>query len=97
MSNLQNIYEELAHLVGRVISLLQERYRLIKQIGKNGFYETQIWQLLEDLLPVFQFISDTCGGLRLRNIIHRDIKLQNIIRRSLITKKGDFVGKSSSI
>ncbi|MBD2725576.1 hypothetical protein H6G96_04375 [Nostoc sp. FACHB-892] len=90
MSNLQSIYEEeLAHLVGRGILLLQ-RYRLIKQIGKKGFYKTQIWQLLEDLLPVFQFISD-------RNIIHRDIKPQNIIRRSLITKKGDFVGKFSSI
>ena len=91
MSNLQNIYEEeLAHLVGRVILLLQERYPLINQIGKKGFYKTQIWQLLEDLLPVFQFISDTCGGLRLRNIIHRDTKPQNIIRRSLITKKRGF-------
>jgi len=156
-----------AHLVGREILLLQERYRLIKQIGKGGFSktflavdegefppipcvvqelsqeyetfitfgqkaqqleelgkhpqipallnyfqqdghfylvqefiagtnlaqeveeegafnETQIWQLLEDLLPVFQFISH-------RNIIHRDIKPQNIIRRSPITKKGNFV------
>lgn len=156
-----------AHLVGREILLLQERYRLIKQIGKGGFCktflavdegkfppppcvvqelsleyetsktfqqkaqqleelgkhpqipallsyfqqnghfylvqefiagtnlaqvveeegafnETQIWQLLEDLLPVFQFISD-------RHIIHRDIKPQNIIRRSPITKKGNFV------
>ncbi len=156
-----------AHLVGRGILLLQERYRLIKQIGKGGFCktflavdegqfppipcvvqeisqeyetfktfqqkaqqleelgkhpqipallnyfqqdghfylvqefiagtnlaqmveeegafnETQIWQLLEDVLPVFQFISD-------RHIIHRDIKPQNIIRRSPITKKGDFV------
>jgi len=163
-----------AHLVGREILLLQERYRLIKQIGKGGFCktflavdegqfppvpcvvqellleyetsktfqqkaqqlqelgkhlqipalltyfqqnghfylvqefiagtnlaqvveeegafnETQIWQLLEDLLPVFQFLSDACGGLRLRNIIHRDIKPQNIIRRSPITKKGNFV------
>ncbi|MCC5658291.1 serine/threonine protein kinase [Nostoc sp. XA010] len=51
---------------------------------EGAFNETQIWQLLEDVLPVFQFISD-------RNIIHRDIKPQNIIRRSPITKKGDFV------
>ncbi|MGF1933476.1 MAG: protein kinase domain-containing protein [Nostoc sp. ChiQUE02] len=51
---------------------------------EGAFDETQIWQLLEDLLPVFQFISD-------RNIIHRDIKPQNIIRRSPMTKKGDFV------
>lgn len=58
---------------------------------EGAFNETQIWQLLEDVLPVFQFISDACGGLRLCNIIHRDIKPQNIIRRSPITKKGDFV------
>ncbi|MBE8986825.1 serine/threonine-protein kinase [Nostoc sp. LEGE 12450] len=58
---------------------------------EGAFNETQIWQLLEDVLPVLQFISDACGGLRLRNIIHRDIKPQNIIRRSPITKKGDFV------
>ncbi|MHC5769182.1 MAG: protein kinase domain-containing protein [Nostoc sp.] len=58
---------------------------------EGAFNENQIWQLLEDVLPVFQFISDACGGLRLRNIIHRDIKPQNIIRRSPITKKGNFV------
>jgi len=51
---------------------------------EGAFNETQIWQLLEDLLPVLQFISD-------RNIIHRDIKPQNIIRRSPITKIGDLV------
>lgn len=51
---------------------------------EGAFNETQIWQLLEDVLPVFQFISD-------RNIIHRDIKPHNIIRRSPIPKKGDFV------
>ncbi|MBC1223908.1 serine/threonine protein kinase [Nostoc sp. UCD121] len=58
---------------------------------EGAFNETQIWQLLEDVLPVLQFISDACDGLRLRNIIHRDIKPQNIIRRSPITKKGNFV------
>ncbi|MEA5605463.1 serine/threonine-protein kinase [Nostoc sp. UHCC 0252] len=58
---------------------------------EGAFNETQIWQLLEDLLPVFQFMSDACGGRRCSNIIHRDIKPQNIIRRSPITKKGDFV------
>ncbi|MCC5616196.1 serine/threonine protein kinase [Nostoc sp. CHAB 5836] len=51
---------------------------------EGAFNETQIWQLLEDLLPVFQLMSD-------RNIIHRDIKPHNIIRRSPITKKGDLV------
>ncbi|MEH1926882.1 serine/threonine-protein kinase [Nostoc sp.] len=51
---------------------------------EGAFKEAQIWQLLEDVLPVFQFISD-------RHIIHRHIKPQNIIRRSPITKKGDLV------
>ncbi|MHC5673305.1 protein kinase domain-containing protein [Nostoc sp.] len=51
---------------------------------EGAFNEAQIWQLLEDVLPVFQLISD-------RNIIHRDIKPQNIIRRFPITKKGDLV------
>ncbi|MEH2386947.1 MAG: serine/threonine-protein kinase [Nostoc sp.] len=56
--------------------------QVVEQEG--AFKEAQIWQLLEDMLPVFQFISD-------RHIIHRDIKPQNIIRRSPITKKGDLV------
>ncbi len=51
---------------------------------EGAFNETQIWQLLADVLPVFQFISD-------RSIIHRDIKPHNIIRKSPITKNGDFV------
>lgn len=51
---------------------------------EGAFNETQIWQLLEDLLPVLQFTRD-------RNIIHRDIKPHNIIRRYPITKKGDLV------
>ncbi|MEH2274205.1 MAG: serine/threonine-protein kinase [Nostoc sp.] len=51
---------------------------------EGAFNETQIWQLLEDVLPVFQFISD-------RNIIHRNIKPHNIICRSPITKKRDLV------
>ncbi|MEH2169695.1 MAG: serine/threonine-protein kinase [Nostoc sp.] len=58
---------------------------LAQMVEEEGaFNEIQIWQLLEDVLPVFQFMSD-------RHIIHRDIKPQNIIRRSPITKKGDFV------
>ncbi|MFN6561049.1 MAG: protein kinase domain-containing protein [Nostoc sp. ChiSLP01] len=39
---------------------------------EGAFNETQVWQILEDLLPVLQFISD-------RHIIHRDIKPENII------------------
>ncbi len=41
---------------------------------KGALSEAQIWQLLEDLLPVLKFIHD-------RQVIHRDIKPENIIRR----------------
>ncbi|WP_396336374.1 protein kinase domain-containing protein [Fischerella sp. JS2] len=42
---------------------------------QGAFNETQIWQLLETLLPVIKFISD-------RNVIHCDIKPENIILKS---------------
>ncbi|MDZ7951719.1 serine/threonine-protein kinase [Nostoc sp. DedQUE09] len=42
---------------------------------KGAFSETQIWQLLNDLLSVLQF----CHA---RHVIHRDIKPENIIRES---------------
>lgn len=42
---------------------------------KGAFNETQIRQLLNDLLPVLQF----CHA---RQVIHRDIKPENIIRRT---------------
>ncbi|NEU73800.1 protein kinase [Hassallia byssoidea VB512170] len=44
------------------------------------FSETEIWQLLENLLPVLKYISD-------RHIIHCNIKPENIIR----TKAGDLI------
>lgn len=49
-------------------------------VAEGNFNETQIWQLLQDILPVLKFISD-------RQIIHGDIKPQNIIR----TNSGNFV------
>ncbi|MER3494835.1 MAG: serine/threonine protein kinase [Mastigocladus sp. ERB_26_2] len=42
---------------------------------QGAFHETQIWQILESLLPVIKFISD-------RNVIHCDIKPENIILKS---------------
>ena len=49
---------------------------LAKVVEEEGtFSEAQIWQLLDDLLPVLKFIHD-------HQIIHRDIKPENIIRRS---------------
>ncbi|MEH2008420.1 serine/threonine-protein kinase [Nostoc sp.] len=56
--------------------------QVVEQEG--AFNETQIWQLLEDVLPVFELISD-------RHMIHGDIKPHNIIRKSPITKKGNLV------
>lgn len=42
--------------------------------AKGVFNETQIRELLKSLLPVLQFVHEN-------NVIHRDIKLENIIRR----------------
>lgn len=42
---------------------------------KGAFNETQIRQLLNDLLPILQFVHS-------HKVIHRDIKPDNIIRRS---------------
>ena len=49
---------------------------LKQELQKQGPYtEGQIWQLLQDLLPVLEFIHS-------RQVIHRDIKPANMIRRS---------------
>jgi serine/threonine protein kinase len=49
---------------------------LAQELAHRGaFSETQIWQLLNDLLSVLQF----CHA---RHVIHRDIKPENIILRS---------------
>lgn len=49
---------------------------LAQELADEGaFNEGQIWQLLNDLLPVLQLLHDN-------QIIHRDIKPENIIRRT---------------
>ncbi|QSJ16707.1 serine/threonine protein kinase [Nostoc sp. UHCC 0702] len=49
---------------------------LAQELAHHGaFSEAQIWQLLNDLLPVLQF----CHA---RQVIHRDIKPENIILRT---------------
>lgn len=47
---------------------------LKQELEYKIYDENQIWQLLQDLSPVLQFIHD-------RRVIHRDIKPENIIRR----------------
>ncbi|WP_338076303.1 protein kinase domain-containing protein [Chlorogloeopsis fritschii] len=42
---------------------------------QGSFSETQIWQLLENVLPVLKFTRD-------RQIVHCDIKPENLILRS---------------
>jgi len=47
---------------------------LVQIMDDDGtFNESQIWQLLDEMLPVLQFIHD-------HKVIHRDIKPENIIR-----------------
>ena len=56
----------------------------------SAFTVTQVWQLLEDLLPVLQFIHR-------RQVIHRDIKPSNIMRRSpLNSSQPDSPGQKSA-
>ena len=64
--------EQLQYLVQEYIegqNLLQE----LKELG-HGFNEAQIWQLLNEVLPILEFIH---AG----QVIHRDISPDNIIRR----------------
>ena len=62
-------------------------------VAQGPFSEVQIWHLLNQLLPVLQFLHE-------RQVIHRDIKPENIIKRAdlqtaeadeLAQNKGDLV------
>ncbi|KAB8331202.1 SUMF1/EgtB/PvdOfamily nonheme iron enzyme [Scytonema tolypothrichoides VB-61278] len=62
---------------GSSLYLVQEFIQgqtLLQELQQQPFSEEKIRELLEDLLPVIQFIHE-------RNVIHRDIKPENIIRR----------------
>ncbi|MEA5503602.1 serine/threonine-protein kinase [Halotia wernerae UHCC 0503] len=70
-------YNEYFYLVHEFI----EGINLAQIVEEEGaFNESQIWQLLADILPVLKFMSDC-------NIIHRDIKPENIIRRSSVKNR----------
>ena len=57
-----------------LVQELIEGENLYTELQQQGvFTEAKIYQLLEDILPVLQFIHD-------RQVIHRDIKPENIIR-----------------
>lgn len=69
----------LAHFEqNRQLYLVQELIpgkTLMQELQQNGVYnEAQIWALLQDLLPVLQYVHT-------HQVIHRDIKPANIIRR----------------
>lgn len=58
-----------------LVQQLIEGQTLQQELEQQGlFSEAKIWQLLNDLLPLLQFIHA-------HHVIHRDIKPENIIRR----------------
>ncbi|MFB2880443.1 protein kinase domain-containing protein [Floridanema aerugineum] len=62
---------------GTRLYLVQEFIKgqtLLEEVQQGAFNEEQILQVLNDLLPVLKFIHES-------NVIHRDIKPDNIIRR----------------
>ncbi|MBD2694028.1 bifunctional serine/threonine-protein kinase/formylglycine-generating enzyme family protein [Anabaena catenula] len=52
---------------------------LLQEVQEQAYNETQIRQLLADLLPVLDFVHQ-------KNVIHRDIKPENIIRQDTDNK-----------
>ncbi|WP_271253999.1 serine/threonine-protein kinase [Pseudanabaena sp. Chao 1811] len=64
-----------------LVQELIEGENLYNELQSQGiFSEAKIYQLLADILPVLQFIHD-------RQVIHRDIKPDNIVRKKKKEKK----------
>lgn len=64
--------DQYLYLVQQLIQGQSLRQELIQQ---GTFNETKIWELLSELLPVLKFVHEN-------QVIHRDIKPDNIMRRS---------------
>jgi serine/threonine protein kinase len=70
-----------------------EGQTIAQELKQGGvFTEQQIWELLQDLLPVLQYVHD-------RQVIHRDIKPANIMRRTspVTGKSGEGNQKESQL
>jgi formylglycine-generating enzyme required for sulfatase activity/tRNA A-37 threonylcarbamoyl transferase component Bud32 len=68
---------------GSCLYLVQEfieGHTLLKELQEQAFSEQQVWELLQDLLPILEFVHS-------HNVIHRDIKPENIIRRTFPKKE----------
>ncbi len=73
-----------------LVQELIEGENLYNELQTKGlFTETQIYQFLEEILPVLQFIHD-------RQVIHRDIKPDNIVRKKEKGKRKNLVLNSQS-
>jgi len=73
------IPELLAHFEQDQYHYLVQEYiegqNLLQEVSRQGaFSDRQVWELLNDLLPVLEYVHQ-------HQVIHRDIKPQNIIRR----------------
>lgn len=77
-----NFFEQEQRLY--LVQELIEGKTLKRELQEGAFDESQIWELLRDLLPVLQFIHD-------HRVIHRDIKPENIIHRP-----SNFIQNSST-
>jgi serine/threonine protein kinase len=68
-----------------LVQELIEGKNLYNELQTKGiFTEAQIYQLLDEMLPVLQFIHD-------RQVIHRDIKPDNVVKKKEKGKGKNFV------
>jgi serine/threonine protein kinase len=94
LGNHPQIPDLLAHFTQNqqqyLVQELIDGQSLAQELESNGpFDENQIRQLLNELLPILQFVHD-------RNTIHRDIRPKNLIRRTISTVYPDAEGTSSA-